>query len=102
MKFRSMLEKIGFALTLGCFVVFLAFSFLSVLAISFFGVVGFDEDLIVLIRLSVVVVLLTAPVSLVFLYGLVKEAYVEKQKKEIENMVRDAIKKELGKYASQF
>lgn len=100
MKFRSMLEKIGFALTLGCFVVFIAFSFLSVLAISFFGVAGFDEDLIILIRLSVVVVLLTAPVSLVFLYGLVKEAYVEKQKKEIENMVRDVVEKELGKSVS--
>ena len=95
-----MLEKIGFALTLGCFVVFIAFSFLSVLAISFFGVAGFDEDLIILIRLSVVVVLLTAPVSLVFLYGLVKEAYVEKQKKEIENMVRDVVEKELGKSVS--
>lgn len=100
MKFESMLGKIGFALTLGCFVVFLAFSFLSVLAISFFGIVGFDEDLIVLIRLSVVVVLLTAPVSLVFLYGLVKEAYVEKQKKEIESMVRDVVDKELGKSVS--
>lgn len=100
MKFRSMLENIGFALTLGCFVVFIAFSFLSVLAISFFGVAGFDEDLIILIRLSVVVVLLTAPVSLVFLYGLVKEAYVEKQKKEIENMVRDVVEKELGKSVS--
>lgn len=100
MKFRSMLEKIGFALTLGCFVVFLAFSFLSVLAISFFGIVGFDEDLIVLIRLSVVVVLLTAPVSSVFLYGIIKEAYVEKQKKEIENMVRDVVDRELGKSVS--
>lgn len=100
MKFGSVLEKIGFALTLGCFVVFLAFSFLSVLAISFFGIAGFDNDLIVLIRLSVVVVLLTAPVSLVFLYGLVKEAYAEKQKKEIENIVRDAIEKEFGKFAS--
>lgn len=100
MKFRSMLEKIGFALTLGCFVVFLAFSFLSVLAISFFGIVGFDEDLIVLIRLSVVVVLLTAPTSLVFLYGIIKETYVEKQKKEIENMVRDVVDRELGKSVS--
>lgn len=100
MKFMSMLKKIGFALTLGCFVVFIAFSFLSVLAISFFGIVGFDEDLIVLIRLSVVVVLLTAPTSLVFLYGIIKEAYVEKQKKEIENMVRDVVEKELGKSVS--
>lgn len=100
MKFGSVLEKIGFALTLGCFVVFLAFSFLSVLAISFFGVAGFDDDLIVLIRLSVVVVLLTAPVSLVFLYGIIKEAYVEKQKKEIENMVRGVVEKELGKSVS--
>lgn len=95
MKFGSVLEKIGFALTLGCFVVFLAFSFLSVLSISFFGIVGFDEDLIVLIRLSVVVVLLTAPVSLVFLYGLVKEAYVEKQKLVIEKMVREIVEKEM-------
>lgn len=100
MKFRSMLEKIGFALTLGCFVVFIAFSFLSVLAISFFGIVGFDEDLIVLIRLSVVVVLLTAPTSLVFLYGIIKEAYVEKKKKEIENMVKEIVDKELGKSVS--
>lgn len=95
MKFESMLGKIGFSLTLGCFVVFLAFSFLSVLSISFFGIVGFDEDLIVLIRLSVVVVLLTAPVSLVFLYGLVKEAYVEKQKLVIEKMVREIVEKEM-------
>lgn len=95
MKFGSVLEKIGFALTLGCFVVFIAFSFLSVLTISFFGIAGFDDDLIVLIRLSVVVVLLTAPVSLVFLYGIIKEAYVEKQKKEIENLIREAIKKEM-------
>lgn len=100
MKSGGILEKIGFALTLGCFVVFLAFSFLSVLAISFFGIVGFDEDLIVLIRLSVMVVLLTAPVSLVFLYGLVKEAYVEKHKKEIGSMVRDVVDRELGKSVS--
>lgn len=38
--------------------------------------------------------------SLVFLYGFAKEAYMEKQEKEIENMVKEIVEKELGKSVS--